>query len=184
MSEVKVDKGQAVAKSDAREGVRHTEGFRPMFPTNRFAGFSPFTLMRQFTDEMDRMFRGWGDGAKANEWSPAIDVQRCDGKMVVAAELPGLKREEVKVEVTDEALIIQGERKREHKEDHEGIHRWERNYGHFYRALPLPEGAQTDQAKAELKDGVLKVSVPVAETRKEIRQIPIEEGTKASPAVH
>ena len=81
------------------------------------------------------------------------------------------------------ALIIQGERKQEHKEDHEGFHRWERSYGQFYRSIPLPEGAKTDQAKAELTDGVLKVSVPVAETKKKTtRQVPIEQGKDTKPA--
>jgi len=94
-------------------------------------------------------------------------------KLVISAELPGLKKEEVKVEVSDDALVIEGERKQEHKEDHEGYHRWERSYGRFYRSLPLPEGARTDQVKAELKDGVLKVSIPAPETAKKSRQVPV-----------
>jgi len=101
----------------------------------------------------------------------------------VTAELPGLKKEDVKVELTEDALIIQGERKQEHKEDHEGFHRWERSYGQFYRSIPLPEEAKTDQAKAELTDGVLKVSVPVAETKKKTtRQVPIEQSKETKPA--
>ncbi len=180
MSEVRVNKGQTVTKRDGPEGARPGEGFAPMVPFGRIFGMSPFALMREFTDEMDRTFRGRGVGMEADGWSPAIDVQQCNGTLVVSAELPGLKKEDVKVELTDDALIIEGERKREHKEDHEGFHRWERSYGRFYRSVPLPEGARTDQGKAELKDGVLKVSVPVPETRKQLRQIPIEEGTKPS----
>lgn len=130
-------------------------------------------MMREFTDEMDRMFRGNGSETEIRTWAPTTDVQRCDGSLVVSAELPGLKKEDVKVEVTDEALVIQGERKQEHKEDHEGYHRWERSYGGFYRSIPLPEGAKTDQVKAELKDGVLKVSIPVPELAKKSRQVPV-----------
>jgi HSP20 family protein len=92
----------------------------------------------------------------------------------------GPQEGEVKVELTDDALVIQGERKREHKEDHEGYHRWERSYGQFYRSVPLPEGAKTDQVKAELQDGILKVSVPVPQAEKKSRQVPIE--TKAATA--
>jgi len=104
-------------------------------------------------------------------------------RRIVTAELPGLKKEDVKVELTEDALIIQGERKQEHKEDHEGFHRWERSYGQFYRSIPLPEGAKTDQAKAELTDGVLKVSVPVPEAKKKTtRQVPIEQGKETKPA--
>ena len=111
-----------------------------------------------------------------------MDIRQCNGTLTVTAELPGLKKEEVKVQMTDEALIIEGERKRVHKEDHEGYHRWERSYGHFYRSIPLPEGAKTDQVKAELNEGILKDSVPVPEIKKQVRQIAIEEGAKTKPA--
>ena len=86
------------------------------------------------------------------------------------------------MELTDDALIIEGERKREHKEDHEGFHRWERSYGQFYRSIPLPQGAKTDQTKAELADGVLKVSLPVAEIKKKIREVTVEEASKPKAA--
>ena len=109
--------------------------------------------MREFTREMDRAFRGLAPSIETEPWTPAIDIQQCNGTLTVTADLPGLKKDEVKVEVTDDALIIEGERKREHKEDHEGYHRWERSYGHFYRSIPLPEGAKTDQVKAELQRG-------------------------------
>jgi len=87
----------------------------------------------------------------------------------------------VKVEVTDDALIIEGERKREHKEEQEGYHRYERSFGRFYRSIPLPEGAKPDQAKAELNDGVLKISVPAPEVKKKVRQIAVEQGTEKKP---
>jgi len=131
--------------------------------------------MREFTDEMDRMFKGapLGEGAELAAWTPTMDVTRCNGNLVVTAELPGLKKEEVKVEMTDEALIIEGERKREHKTDHEGYHRVERSYGKFYRAIPLPKEAKTDAVKAELNEGVLKVTIPVAEVKPKAREVPI-----------
>jgi len=152
----------------------------PMFPVGRFFGMNPFTMMREFTEEMDRMFGDIAPAAPAaiEAWTPTIDVQRSNGDLVVTAELPGLKKEEVKVEMTEDALILEGERKREYKEDHEGYHRYERSYGKFYRAIPLPEGIKADQAKAELNDGVLKISVPVAEAKKAARQIPVGEAEK------
>jgi HSP20 family protein len=70
-------------------------------------------------------------------------------------------------------LPFGGERKREHKEDHEGYHRWGRSYGRFYWSMPLPKGAKTDRLGAELKDGVLKVTVPVPETTRKSRHISI-----------
>jgi len=147
--------------------------FQPMFPFGRFFGLSPFAMMREFTDVMDRVFRGNSSEMEVQSWTPVMDVQRCEGNLVVSAELPGLKKEDLKIQVTDEALVIEGERKQEHKEDHEGYHRWERNYGHFYRSMPLPQGAKTDQVKAELKDGVLKVSIPAPEVTKKGRQVPV-----------
>lgn len=182
MSEVRAQNGQTLGKRDAQEIMRTNEGFPPAFPFGRFFGLSPFALMRDFSNELDRAFQGYGSGPEASGWAPFIDVQLCDGTLQVSAELAGLKRDDVKVKVTDNALIIEGERKQEHKGDQHGFHRWERSYGQFYRSLPLPEGARTDQVKAQLKDGVLKVSVPVPEARKKLRQIPIEEVTKASPA--
>jgi HSP20 family protein len=178
MAEVKVSKEQSPAK---REVPASEALFRPAFPFGRFFG-GPFGLMRQLNQEMDRAIQGAVPGTQLQAWSPTVDVQQCNGDLVVTAELPGLKKEEVKVELTDDSLIIQGERKHEHKEDHEGFHSFERSYGQFYRSIPLPEGAKTDQAKAELTDGVLKVSVPVPAAKKTTRQIPVEQGKEAKPA--
>jgi HSP20 family protein len=177
MEEVKVNKQMTKPEAGLR---RASDFFAPAF--DRFFGTSPFALMRQFTDELDRAFHGghWKGGELAS-WSPVVDVRQCNGDLVVTAELPGLKKEEVKVELTDDALVIQGERKREHKEDHEGYHRYESSYGQFYRSVPLPQGAKTDQVKAELQDGVLKVSVPVQQAeKKKSQQVPIETKVAAS----
>jgi HSP20 family protein len=137
--------------------------FEPMFPFGRFFGLSPFAIMREFTNEMDRVFRANVPAEALAGWAPAVDVERCNGTIVVSAALPGVKKEELKVEVGGDALFIEGERKQEHKEDHKGYHRWECNYGHFYRSIPLPEGAKTDSIKAELRDGILKVRIPAPE---------------------
>jgi HSP20 family protein len=172
MSELQVNRGRA----DGPDIMRSGEGLQPSLPL----GLSPFGMIREFTNEMDRAFRLTAGSRGMEGWVPAIDVQQCGGSLVVSAELPGLKRDDVKVELTDEALIIEGERKREHKDDHEGYHRRERSYGRFYRAISLPEGAKTDQAKAELKDGVLRVSIPVQESKKKLREVPIQEAAKAA----
>jgi HSP20 family protein len=189
MSEVKVEKQTTLAKREAPAMSTFNDFFAPMFPVGRFFGVSPFATlqtMREFSDEMDRMFRPGGiagEGASLQPWTPTVDVQRCNGDLVVTAELPGLKKEEVKVEMTDTALIIEGERKQEHKEDHKGFHRFERSYGKFYRSIPLPEGAKTELAKAELTDGVLKITVPTPEAKPATRQIPVQAGAvKTAPA--
>jgi HSP20 family protein len=172
MPEVKINKEKSLTRREEPVLSRLNEMFTPMLPLGRVFGLSPFAMMREFTEEMDRMFQG----------APAIDVQQANGNLTVTAELPGLKKEEVKVELSDDALVIEGERKREHKEEREGYYRSERCYGKFYRSIPLPEGAKTDQAKAELSDGVLKVTVPVPEAKKKVREIAVEEGPKTKPA--
>lgn len=167
MSEVAVSKktSQAPAVTRAGEPQEHRQMLSPFM--------NPFGIMREFASELDRLFRGVSSEGEMQAWFPVMDVRQCNGNLVVSAELPGLKKEEVKVEISDNALIIEGERKQEHKEEHGGYHRWERNYGQFYRSIALPEGAKTDQAKAELKDGVLKVSIPVPEEAKKTRPVPV-----------
>lgn len=187
MSEIQVNKGQTRGDGPQKEqppSLAAQQSFRPWFGRGGLGlmpfGLNPFGFMRHFTDEMDRMFRGETTDIDIQGWSPAIDVQQCGGSLQVTAELPGLKRDEVKVELTDDALIVEGERKREHRDDHEGYHRRERSYGRFYRAIPLPEGAKTEQVKAELENGVLKISIPVPETKKKLREVPIQETAKGA----
>jgi HSP20 family protein len=90
--------------------------------------------------------------------------------------LPGLKKEEVKVEVTDGYLAIHGERKKEEEEKGEQFYRCEREYGSFYRAVPLPDGVKLEDVKATFADGVLEVSVPLAaKPEATVRNVAIEE---------
>lgn len=147
---------------------------------------NPFTMMRRFSEEMDRMFSSaWDDrefgSRELASWAPPVEVRERDGHLMVSAELPGLNKDDVKVEVTSDGLVIQGERKREHEEDRGGIHRSERSYGSFYRSIPLPEGANIEQAKAQFNNGVLEVSVPIPKTKEKTRQIPIEGGDARKP---
>ena len=102
-----------------------------------------------------------------------------DGNFVVSAELPGLSNEDVTVEITEDAVVIQGERQFVQEENEGGIQRTERRHGHFYRAIALPEGAKTDQARAEFQNGVL-ISVPAPQSQSNARQIPIETGSSQS----
>jgi HSP20 family protein len=170
MAETKVQR----QTSEQREITR-----RPDYYQSRdLFSFSPFSMMRRLSEEMDRAFgssfgltRG---GGEFGMWSPPVDVRERDGNLEIHAELPGLAKEDVKVECTDEGIVIEGERRREQETDEGGWRRTERSYGRFYRMIPLPEGAQADQAKAEFKDGVLKVRVPVSEQQhRRSRQIPI-----------
>jgi HSP20 family protein len=102
-------------------------------------------------------------------------VTEQNGYLVISADLPGLRKEDVKVEVTKDALILQGERKQAYRERHDGYHLSERSYGSFYRSIPLPEGANIDKAVAELVNGTLEISIPIPETPVSRRQIPVQE---------
>lgn len=169
MPEVKVDTTKAVAPK-MEPGFTVPDFFAPAFPTRLF-DFTPFASIREFTKEMNKLF--YGKHGLGETWAPVVDVQRCDGNLVITAELPGLKKDEIKVEVTEGALVIEGERKKEHKEDHEGYHRYERSYGSFYRLIPLPENAKAEEIKADLNEGVLKITVPVPEAKKAVHQVAI-----------
>lgn len=143
-----------------------------------YFSMSPWSMMRRFSDEMDRWFSSEREGGEMGIWSPSIDIHEKEGNLVISADLPGVTKDDVKVEVTNEGICIQGERKREHEERREGYYRTERSYGGFSRIIPLPEGANTDQAKAQFKDGVLEVTVPIPESARKRKEIPIEAAPK------
>jgi HSP20 family protein len=132
-------------------------------------GSSPFALMRRMQDDFDRIFSGFGLGrgfpgftetAGRMDWIPAVDVFQRGNELVIRADVPGLSREDLSVEVGENALTISGERKFDQQEEREGVFRSERSYGSFCRVIPLPEGAVADNAKANFKDGVLEIVVP------------------------
>jgi HSP20 family protein len=165
----------------ARRTASDSVGLSP----SEFMLLSPFSLMRRMMEEFDNAFRQAGSAGpgsainarSATTWSPAIEVQERDGNYVVRVELPGLKPDEVTVVVTDGALVIEGERRVEREEDRGGVHRTEIQYGRFYRSIPLPEGAEVDQANARFEDGVLEIVVPVPAQQSAQRQIPIQDSS-------
>lgn len=147
---------------------------------SEFFTMSPITLMRRFTEDIDRAFSTFAgnlgrEGHSDHEvnWMPAVEVQQSGNNLVIHADLPGLSENDVKIEATDEGLIIEGERKREPTSEEGGWHRSERVYGRFYRLIPLPEGAKVDEAKASFSNGVLEVAIPVPASERKRRQIPI-----------
>lgn len=143
---------------------------------------SPFAWMRRFAEEMDHLFEDFGLGfgrrvpsfvTRGHEllrreaglvpvdWSLRVDVLRREDQLIVRADLPGVTKDDVTIEVTDDALTIRGERKEEKEERRQGYRYRERSYGYFYRTLPLPEGVDTAKATAEFDNGVLEVVIPV-----------------------
>jgi HSP20 family protein len=149
--------------------------------------YTPFSFMRRFSEEMDRLFedvgfggnwlgRPFGQRSDLNSfaWSPQIETFQKDNQFVFRADLPGMNKDDLKVSVDDNCLAIQGERKREWTSDQEssGGYRSERSYGSFYRCVPLPEGVQAENVSATFRDGVLEVKMPAPE-QKQARRVEI-----------
>jgi HSP20 family protein len=151
----------------------------------------PFALLRQMTSELDRAFEDWPsfrwpfsgqfETTKSPAWSPKIDVVERDNRLVTRVDLPGMKKEDVSVEVTDGHLALSGERKRESEEKKDNFYRSEREYGSFCRVVPLPEGVKLEDVKATFSEGVLEVSVPLpARPEANVRKVQIEEPKKTT----
>ncbi|BCS32280.1 hypothetical protein TBR22_A14900 [Luteitalea sp. TBR-22] len=149
---------------------------------------TPYSLMRALSDDIESFFNDVGMGvgrwplasrlfetAHAG-WLPAVEVQEKDGKLFFRADLPGMTREGIKVEVGEHVLTIEGERRESSRDTADGYYRTERSYGHFSRTLALPEVVKADSAVATFKDGVLEVAFEIAApTAPATRQLPITE---------
>ncbi len=130
--------------------------------------WDPFGELMSIQREMERLFGRLGLGRLAPTtgeeftWMPRIDVKTTGDDMVIYAELPGLDRDDITVEVTDGVLTIKGERKSETERSDEGWLIRERSYGTFERSLALPEGVDPERIVADYRDGILEVRVPKA----------------------
>jgi HSP20 family protein len=140
---------------------------------------SPFRRFWDMQSEMNRMmaeaFRGMPQAQTSGAgWTPAVDVVAKDNDMVIRAELPGMKRDDVEVSFHNGVLTISGERKEEEEHKDAGYLVKERRYGSFRRSMTLPEGIDEDKIKANFKDGLLEVTVEGAGTQVEARPRRIE----------
>ncbi|HEX6185102.1 MAG TPA: Hsp20/alpha crystallin family protein [Pyrinomonadaceae bacterium] len=159
---------------------------------------NPFAFMRRFAGDMERFFEDFGSfrvmpllrrdlWPRVGEfgragWSPEVEIFERDGQFTVRADLPGVTKDGVKVEVAGAALTISGERKDEKEEKGEGFYRSERTYGSFFRRIPLPEGVKADEASATFKNGVLEVTMPAPKREPQGRTLEIKEETEAKAA--
>ena len=151
-----------------------------------------FRLLREFATEFDRAFDQPFSGFRwpalralvtPGTWAPELDVFARDGRLVTKVDLPGLTKEDVKVEVADGQLAISGERKTETEEQKDNVYRSERSYGSFYRVVPLPPGVRLEDVKATFADGVLEVSAPLpAKPEAAVRKVQVEDAKAAGNA--
>lgn len=179
MADAKTNRSEA-PKGSAQAVARQE---RPAGAVQRWDRYSnPFELMDRMSEEMDqafdRMFRDFGlprrsslsrpgaglfsGGREGVAWAPRVEAFQKGDRFIVRAELPGLKKDDVQVEITDDALTIHGERRDEHQEEREGYYHSEREYGEFHRTIPLPDGVIGESAQASFRDGVLEISMQAA----------------------
>jgi HSP20 family molecular chaperone IbpA len=165
--------GNGVARSDVM----------PWFPDFFQVWDEPFAMMRRLSEEMDQMvekFLGFPARAASRQqtppsnWTPLVDVTQAEDRLVISAELPGVRRHDVHVEVRSDRVTVEGERRQQWEEADRQLHRSERCYGYFYRVIALPEGADPNTASATMHDGVLEITVPVAKGGRHGRKLDIQ----------
>ena len=139
--------------------------------------WDPLRDVSTMREDMERLFDSMlGRYPREREqalWAPAVDVEETNDAMVIRAELPGMKREDIKVRVAEDTVTISGERKHEAEQKDRTFHRVERAYGTFQRTIVLPVSVQGDKAAASYKSGVLELVLPKAE-RVKAREITVE----------
>jgi HSP20 family protein len=143
-------------------------------PELAWPNFGRLTSLR---DEIDRLFESpLAELARSSQllsgWTPALDIFEDKDNVIVKAELPGMKREEIQVSLHDGSLSISGERKSESKHEDAEVYRAERFVGRFQRTVSLPTPVAADKVKAQYKDGILTVTLPKTEEAKP-RQIEV-----------
>ena len=132
--------------------------------------WDPFRELEEVTEQLNRVF-GRSLARRENgkerltvaDWIPIVDISETENAYVIKAELPDVKKEDVKVTVQEGVLTIQGERKQEREEKGLKYHRVERSYGRFVRSFTLPDYVDDTKVKAEFKDGVLNLHLPKSE---------------------
>jgi HSP20 family protein len=134
----------------------------------------PATGLRTRTDRQATAQRGAGERPAARgSWLPAVELFTHGNELVARADLPGLKREDVTVEIVEDQLLIHGERRNDREERGEGFYHSERSYGSFLRTIPLPEGTDAEGIAASFADGVLEVRVPLPKQEERRKKVEI-----------
>lgn len=135
--------------------------------------WDPFKELEDVSNRLNRLFGRSESRTESNQnmlavadWSPSVDISETEDAYLIKGEIPGVKKEDVKVTVQDGMLTIQGERKMEKEEKNKKFHRVECSYGSFIRSFRMPDDADENKVKAEFKDGMLNISLPKSEKAK------------------
>lgn len=143
--------------------------------------WNPFTEMENFFSPMTtrgygrfpRLFRG-DNGDVTFEWAPSADISETDKEYLVRAELPGVKKEDIRVSLDSGLITIEGSRQQQREDKNERFHTVECCYGNFSRTFSLPERVKAEAIKSEFKDGILTVHIPRDETLSKPKQISVQ----------
>ncbi len=174
---------QSMAVPERERGV---ERYAPERGIERPWLATPFSLMRRLAADMDQFFARLGLGPLAltplaeqtfgrGAWWPRVDLFQRSGQIVVRADLPGMRDEDIRVQVDGDVLTISGERRETLDRDEWGVHHSECRYGSFQRSIPLPRGVELDKVQANFENGVLEVTAPMPPQKKpQGRQISIQ----------
>ena len=122
--------------------------------------WEPFAELAEMRSRFDRLLSDLADG-EGRDWTPAIDMVRDNGNLVLRANVPGIKPEEIEIKVEENVLTISGEHEETKEETDKTFVRRERRYGAFSRSMPLPEGVDPKKIGAQTHDGVLEVTIPL-----------------------
>jgi len=149
----------------------------PYLVSTRDPWLSPhLEVMRSVIRDFNRMFEGLPfvptTVQAITNW-PRIEMFERDGKLIVRAEMPGVSKDDVKVRILEDSLVIEGERRSEQEDRRAGFYESEWSYGRFFRRIPLPAGADPDQVQAKFQNGVLELTISMP--RPTAREIPIRE---------
>jgi HSP20 family protein len=170
--------GLVQRSQDSGEARRAGSGLS-LTPLDMFL-MNPFSLFRRMTEGLLPPVLSEDEASPAIAWLPRLETFERDGKYHILADLPGLSPKDVRVEAEEGALVIQGERKVEHESTEGGVRRSERQFGYFFRRIPLPEGVDPEQAKARFQDGVLEITMPAPNRKVERKQITVEGDSKSA----
>jgi HSP20 family protein len=159
---------------------------------------APGEFVNRLREEVDHLFDEFGIDKLAGSlpnlapeswetWTPQVEAFERAGQFVIRADLPGVTRDDITVELSDSSITIAGQRKQEHEENRQGYYRSERRYGHFLRRIPLPDGAKADTAKSTFRNGVLEITMAApavkAETKaRQTRKLVIEDESVSARA--
>jgi HSP20 family protein len=151
---------------------------------------SPFSMMSAFLEDIDRLARGVGvdgpssaralvsaknPGSTSAAWTLPIEVTERDGQLVIVAEVPGMDKGSISVDVDTDRVVISGERAEQHDTSRGSLYVSERRYGRFARAILLPPGARSDDATASFANGILEIKIPLA-AQPGMRRLEVREG--------